>query len=775
MKRTLLVLTVAAAAFSCGRTAQVAQPGEVIPRPAAIEADEAAAPFVLDASTRIVCATDDEPMLRNAEFLRQYVAELTGIEPAIAPAGEAPAGKDIRLTTGLDAESPEAYRLTIGADGVTIEGASDAGVFYGIQTLRKSLPAEPVSAVELTAVRIDDAPRFGYRGLHFDCSRHFFPADFVKRLIDLLALHNCNRLHWHLTDDQGWRLEIKNYPRLTEVGSVRAETVIGHNSGEYDGTPHGGFYTQEEAREIVAYAAERHITIVPEIDMPGHMLAALTAYPELGCRGEGYAVWGQWGVADDVLCAGREETFAFVEGVLDEVLDIFPSEVIHIGGDECPKVRWAECPRCQSRIRAEGLRATANHTAEQELQSYFTQRVARYLAERGRRVLGWDEILEGGIPQEVMVMSWRGEAGGIEAARKGHEVVMTPNSYLYFDYYQTRDTDKEPLGIGGYVPFEAVYRYEPMSTQLTEAEQRLIRGVQANLWTEYITTPEHAEYMILPRLAALCEVQWSRPERKDYDSMMDRLPRMMRIYDRYGYNYAKHLLGVDAEFGVDLDTREVTAKLTTLGGAPIRYTLDGTDPATKGLAYGEPVRIASSATLAAVAERATPCEPSTYRVDYTRSTACPVTLLAEPHPSYRYAGGQLLADGLKGTDNFRTGRWIGFFDTDLVAVIDLGAPATIAQAAAQVCVHIGEGCFDARSFKVEVSNDGERYAEVAAEEYPAMADGDKNGVYPHRIAFEPVEARYVKVTLGCEHVIPAWHSWGAGTPGFLFVDEIGIE
>ncbi len=302
---------------------------------------------------------------------------------------------------------------------------------------------------------------------------------------------------------------------------------------------------------------------------------------------------------------------------------------------------------------------------------------------------------------------------------------MTPNSYLYFDYYQTRDTDKEPLGIGGYVPFEAVYRYEPMSTQLTEAEQRLIRGVQANLWTEYITTPEHAEYMILPRLAALCEVQWSRPERKDYDSMMDRLPRMMRIYDRYGYNYAKHLLGVDAEFGVDLDTREVTAKLTTLGGAPIRYTLDGTDPATKGLAYGEPVRIASSATLAAVAERATPCEPSTYRVDYTRSTACPVTLLAEPHPSYRYAGGQLLADGLKGTDNFRTGRWIGFFDTDLVAVIDLGAPATIAQAAAQVCVHIGEGCFDARSFKVEVSNDGERYAEVAAEEYPAMADGDK--------------------------------------------------
>ncbi len=621
-------------------------------------------------------------MLRNAEFLRQYVAELTGIEPAIAPAGEAPAGKDIRLTTGLDAESPEAYRLTIGADGVTIEGASDAGVFYGIQTLRKSLPAEPVSAVELAAVRIDDAPRFGYRGLHFDCSRHFFPADFVKRLIDLLALHNCNRLHWHLTDDQGWRLEIKNYPRLTEVGSVRAETVIGHNSGEYDGTPHGGFYTQEEAREIVAYAAERHITIVPEIDMPGHMLAALTAYPELGCRGEGYAVWGQWGVADDVLCAGREETFAFVEGVLDEVLDIFPSEVIHIGGDECPKVRWAVCPRCQSRIRAEGLRATANHTAEQELQSYFTQRVARYLAERGRRVLGWDEILEGGLAPNATVMSWRGVEGGIAAARSGHHAVMSPGDHCYLDFCQD-DPTVEPPAAAAFLTLPTVYEYDPAPDSLGEAVVPMILGVQGNLWCERVPTEEHCEHMLWPRGVAIAEVGWTQPEHKNYDDFYARvLVEIERMQER-GY----HPFEQKDAVGSRVESREPVACLST----------------------GKAV---------------------TYNTAYS--------------PKYAAAGDGTLTDGLRGGWNYGDKRWQGWIDSDVDVVVDLERKQPLTYVGVDFMQGFSADIWMPREVEISVSDDGERYTTLAvvANDIPFEY---RKSVYETFAWTGEAEGRYVRI------------------------------
>lgn len=483
---------------------------QVVPMPLEITAASQGS-FLLKSGETICYTAGNEKMKKNAEFLAAFIKEQTGIALKVAE-GDGEEGIVLRL--GLEADSPEAYRLKVDERKVEISAPSEAGVFYGIQTLRKSVSVhEGAGAVELPAVEINDSPRFSYRGMMLDVGRHMFSMDEIKTYIDMLALHNINRFHWHLSEDQGWRIEIKKYPKLTEIGSKRSETVIGRNSGEYDGKPYGGFYTQEQAREIVAYAAERYITVIPEIDLPGHMQAALAAYPELGCTGGPYEVWRMWGISDNVLCAGNDKTIQFIKDVLAEIIDIFPSEYIHVGGDECPKVKWETCPKCQARIKALGIKGDSKHSKEEYLQSYVIQEAEKFLTENGRSMIGWDEILEGGLAPNATVMSWRGEAGGIEAARQQHNVIMTPNTYLYFDYYQAKDTDSEPLAIGGYLPMERVYSYEPMPSALSPEEQKFITGVQANLWTEYIPTMAQAQYMVLPRMAALCETQWSAPER----------------------------------------------------------------------------------------------------------------------------------------------------------------------------------------------------------------------------------------------------------------------
>ena len=403
----------------------------------------------------------------------------------------------------------------------------DDSVYYGVQTLRKSIPAMAEGMnIELPAASINDYPRFPYRGMHLDVSRHFFPVDSVKKFIDILALHNMNRFHWHLTDDQGWRIEIKRYPLLTEIGSVRRETVIGRydktdeSRNRYDGKPYGGFYTQDDVRAIVAYAAERYIEVIPEIDMPGHMLGALASYPQLGCRGQGYEVWTHWGISKDVLCAGKEETFEFVENVLAEVLDLFPSKFIHVGGDECPKERWKECPACQRRIREEGL---AN---ENELQSYFMHRVEKWLHEHGRELIGWDEIMQGGISKSAVIMAWTDQFRGTDAARKGNRVIMTPKWNCYLDYSQTSDPEKyEPIGPTRYLSMRQVYRLDPYD-RLKPAEYRNILGIQGNVWTEYIADFGHVQRMTLPRMAAIAEIAWAY-DRKDYDDFEKRAKRLL--------------------------------------------------------------------------------------------------------------------------------------------------------------------------------------------------------------------------------------------------------
>ena len=450
--------------------------------------------------------------------------------------------------------APEEYSLVVKRKAVIIKASALNGFIYAIQTVKQMLPEEIFSDSldqdedwKLKCVVIKDAPRFAYRGMHLDVSRHFWSVDEVKRYLDVMQVHKLNRFHWHLTDDQGWRIEIKKYPRLTEKGAVRKETLVGHlqpKDNVFDGTPYGEglFYTQDQIREVVAYAAARGITVIPEIDLPGHMVAALACYPELGCTSGPYEVWPMWGVADDVLCPGNEKTFEFIENVLSEVADLFPSEYIHIGGDECPKVRWEKCPKCQARIKALGLEADERHSAEYFLQSYVTERVEAFLATRGKRIIGWDEILEGKLAPDATVMSWRGISGGLEAARLGHDAIMTPNSYLYFDYYQSDNQDAEPLAIGGYLPVSKVYSYEPFEEGMTEEEKSHIIGVQANLWTEYITTESQLEYMLLPRLAALSEVQWCQPQNKNWERFEDCVDDVCDIYDQMGYNYARHLL-----------------------------------------------------------------------------------------------------------------------------------------------------------------------------------------------------------------------------------------
>ncbi|MEY8555502.1 beta-N-acetylhexosaminidase [Bacteroides uniformis] len=534
----LLAGTLILACSSCG--VETTANYQVIPLPQEVALSQES-PFNLNDGTIIAYPEHNELLKRNAEFLAEYISQSTGHTlqtEALAPGSEAPKGA---ITLGLDPAigNREGYVLTVKADRVTLNGQTENGVFYGIQTLRKSIPAETkATSILLPAGSIQDEPRFSYRGMHLDVGRHFFPIEFVKKYIDLLALHNMNTFHWHLTEDQGWRIEIKKYPKLTEIGAWRDRTVIGRNTEEYDNTRYGGFYTQEQAKEIVKYAGERYITVIPEVDLPGHMLAALAAYPEMGCTGGPYEVCPRWGVFEDVLCIGNEKSMQFLEDVMAEIIDIFPSKYIHIGGDEAPRTRWEKCPKCQARIRTEKLKADKNHTAEDRLQSYCMTRIEKLLNSKGRQIIGWDEILEGDVAPNATVMSWRGSAGGIKAAQLGHDVIMTPNDYCYFDYYQSEDTRHEPFAIGGFVPLEKVYSLNPTAS-LTEEQAKHILGTQANLWTEYIPTSEQVEYMVLPRMAALAEVQWTQLEKKDYTNFTTRLAGLIGLYRRDGLNYRK--------------------------------------------------------------------------------------------------------------------------------------------------------------------------------------------------------------------------------------------
>jgi hexosaminidase len=482
----------------------------------------------------ILTASEEEKKV--AEYIQQYLKEF-GLGVKLASGGQESNRILLESGAGVDSLGEEGYLLDIDHKGVSIRANTAAGLFYGFQSFAQLLPLESSRTIEVPQLSIVDKPRLQWRGLHLDVCRHFFPVEFVKKYIDQMARYKLNTFHWHLTEDQGWRIEIKKYPKLTEVGSMRKETILEKNFKPYigDGTPHGGYYSQDEIREVVAYAAERHVAVVPEIEMPGHSLAALSAYPEFSCTGGPFEVGTKWGVYKDIYCS-KDATFAFLTDILDEVVELFPSEYIHIGGDEAPKDRWKECPRCQARIQEEGLED------ESELQSYFIKRIEKHLATHNRKLIGWDEILEGGLSPNATVMSWRGEDGGIEAANQGHDVVMTPNFVLYFDHYQG-PKETEPLAICCYSPLEKVYAYDPVTEKLPADKQRHIIGVQANMWTEYMQTTDHVEYMAYPRVLALSEIAWSQPEQKDWEGFQERLRAELPRLKARGVNYRDFFAG----------------------------------------------------------------------------------------------------------------------------------------------------------------------------------------------------------------------------------------
>ena len=523
---------------ACRPAATVKGNLDVIPQPQEIVLARDTTSFIIDRSTTIVYPATNEKMHRTADFLATFIKEMTGTEVRVSDKEKS--SNAIILAVDSTMGHPEGYKLQITPEKVLLTGGSEAGVFYGIQTIHKALPIlkDGKVAAALPAGTVTDFPRFRYRGFMIDVGRHFFPVSYLKQMIDLMALHNINYFHWHLTEDQGWRIEIKKYPKLTEIGSKRDSTIIDWETKKFDGKPHSGFYTQDEAREIVRYAADRFITVVPEIDLPGHTTAALASYPELGCTGGPYKVLCSFGVFPDVLCAGNDQTLQFTKDVLDEIMDIFPSEYIHIGGDECPKSRWEKCPKCQAKIKELGIKALPKHSKENQLQTYFMSELEKEINAHGRRMLGWDEVLEGGLTPNSTIMSWRGIQGGIEAARQHHDVIMTPIQRLYFSNPRINK-------MTGFEWMNRVYNFEPVPAELTDAEKKFVIGTQGCIWTEWTADSTKMEWQILPRMAALSEIQWTLPEHKNFERFMERLPEMLKIYSSLDYGYREDVFAAD--------------------------------------------------------------------------------------------------------------------------------------------------------------------------------------------------------------------------------------
>lgn len=743
----------------------------IIPQPSSVQELEGV--FEMNEQTQIVIQNDDPGIEQTAsEFLKQAKKSM-GLELKVTKEGIN--AKNIFILpydSGLNAEG---YEIIVTRDSVTIKGGSAAGVFYGFQTIRQLLPTdfERQSLVSpkrwtIPAVEIKDAPRFEYRGMHLDVGRHMYPVAFIKKYIDMLALHKMNRFHWHLTEDQGWRIEIKKYPRLQTVAAYRNESLIGHyrdQPHQYDGKRYGGYYTQEEAKEIVAYAADRFIEVIPEIEMPGHSQAAIAAYPELGCTGKSVEVAKLWGVMEEVYCP-TETTFQFLEDVLTEVMEIFPSEYIHIGGDECPKVRWKESAFAQQLIKEKDLKD------EHGLQSYFIKRMENFLNSNGRQIIGWDEILEGGLAPNATVMSWRGIDGGIEAAKQKHQVIMTPTTHVYFDYYQSSN-ENEPLAIGGLLPLEKVYHFDPMPKELTEEEQQYVIGAQANLWSEYIATTDEAEYMLFPRLCAMAEVCWTEPENKDFADFAERLDYHFGRLDGWDINYAKHLYDPVMRKKI-LPNGNLEVTLFNQGPQnDIRYRLDGKAPTEKDPLYEGALELDQNAEFRARAFLNEGSFSNLLKIDYKKHFGTGKTIILEESPSSAYPGAQgalTLVDGIRGRKEYDADHWLGFEGKDCIAKIDLGDEVSIKEVTIGTLKANGSWIYLPSNVQVEVSHDDIMYEKVASMSRDEVVENGSNLV----LNTTENKHRYVRVKVSNFGMIPNGLP-GAGHGAWLFIDEIILE
>ena len=676
----------------------------------------------------------------------------------------------------------EEYTLEVKHDKVHIRASSDAGHWYAVQTLLQLLPpavfrtkTQPDVRWTIPCLTIHDGPRFSWRGMHLDVSRHFFPKEFIRTFIDLLAMHKMNTFHWHLTDDQGWRIEIKKYPRLTSVGAWRADRGDTHwdlCEPQRPGEPatYGGFYTQDDIRELVQYAQQRNVTIVPEIEMPAHTTAALAAYPEYSCTGGPFSVTtgALWPITD-IFCAGNDSTFMFLQDVLSEVMDLFPGQYIHIGGDEADKTNWKTCPKCQARMKQEGL------ADEHALQSYFIKRIEKFVVSKNRRLIGWDEILEGGLAPQATVMSWRGMEGGLAAARLGHDVVMTPGSHCYFNSYQGKP-EFEPLAGGGYLPLRKVYSFEPVSDSLSEKEAGHILGGQACLWTEFVADPRHAEYMMLPRLAAMAEVLWSPKKRRDEKSFFSRVDTQLRRYEAGGYNVAKSLYMVSMTSVLDVAKKQVLVSLANeSGNTPIRYTIDGSTPTATSPLYKGPFAAKKTLEVQAVSVRNGKLlgPPTKHRIRVHKAVACRVAVKV-PFQKYTGGGDFALTNGILGTRAYDDGNWQGYEQSDLDATIDLGAIVSVSNVTAHFLQDHHAWIFGPKAVQFEISEDGKTFMSIGRFDMPVPTAAQEVKILEFAQPVTSAKVRYIRVFAHNTGICPDWHI-GKGGKAWLFVDEIVVE
>jgi len=725
--------------------------------------------FRFKRSTRIVVENVDQQVIAS-QFAKLF-EKSAGWKPQIIIGGDE-VFNQVYFKDEMAME-PEAYSLEVSKNRIEIKAAKPAGFFYATQTLRQLLPFEIESAQKqektewlVPVVSISDRPAFRWRGFMLDVSRHFFPKEDVLRMIDDLAIHKINTLHLHLVDDHGWRIEIKKYPKLTEVGAWRVnreDKPWGSRPKQEAGemATYGGFYTQKDIREMVAYAQSRFITIVPEIEMPAHVTSSLTAYPQYSCKGGPFIVppGGLWPITD-IYCAGNDSTFMFLEDVLSEVIDLFPSKYIHIGGDEATKTEWEKCPKCKKRIKAEGLKDVG------ELQSYFIKRIEKFINSKGRVLLGWDEILEGGLPPKATVMSWRGTQGGIDAAKQGHDVVMTPQSPCYFDHYQGPG-NQEPVAFGGYNPLSKVYDFNPVPEELNAEAAKHILGAQANLWSENVPNIKHAEYMAFPRIAALAEVLWSPKEVHNWEDFSRRIQLFMKRYDLMGINYAKSAYKVTAKTHIDLEKKQLAVSLNSeLASNEIHYTTNDSEPDSLWLKYTEPILLDKTATLKAVTflNGQPAVKPMIKSFNINKATVKPVKYIIPYSERYKGSGEYTLVNGVRGSTNFADGEWQAWIPTNMEVVIDLQQATEIHNISVGSLQDTGNGILFPKKLEFFVSADGVKFQKVAEVLNDVDPLSGEKQLKDFATTFNPVTANFVKVV-----------SQNRGKANWIFIDEISVE
>ena len=757
-KKLFILLAVFFISGICENSYAITDPVKIIPAPLSIKNQKGE--FTITTKTKILVIPSNPEALAVASLFANRIDTVAGfaIKPLTGnePLKSAPKNTILFSITNDETLGEEGYHLNVDNDRVLVSANTPKGLFYGVQSMLQLLPPQIMSlskiegiVLQMQAVKIFDKPRFSYRGMHLDVGRHFMPVDFVKQYIDLLAMFKLNTFHWHLTEDQGWRIEIKKYPKLAQISSMRDETIVGHAGGDnktYDGKPHGGYYTQDQIKEVVDYASKRFITIIPEIEMPGHSQAVLAAYPRLSCTGGPFKVATTFGVFNDIFCAGNDSTYVFLQDVLDEVMALFPSKYIHIGGDEAPKARWHECPKCQALMKAEGLKD------EHELQSYFVKRIEKYVVSKGRKIIGWDEILEGGLAPEATVMSWRGMDGGIAAAKQKHDVIMAANSHLYFDHYQA-DPETEPLAIGGFLPLKTVYGFDPIPAELTPDEAKHIIGVQAQVWTEYLKTPASVQYMLLPRLLALSEIAWTSKEQKDWYDFRDRLGNNIPRLAFMGLNYSQGSARVDVTAQAFKEGKYLMVTLESeRPNMIVHFNLDGNLVSAGSDVAMKPIKISDSTKLyaAAFVDGQLKDKMINRIVEPHLAAYTEATLTRNDKPGSKPVVMPGLVDGFCGTADSDQSTWNSIQGKENQITIDLKREIT----PAKITIH----CMSVKdkepvmptSVEFQLSQDNKEYTSVETLKNDSSDEFNVTRIKNFSATVKSLKARYVRAIIKAE-------------------------